>query len=423
MASLNPLTRELVFKIVFYGPGLGGKTTTLQYIHAATKPEHRGKMVSLATPMDRTLYFDFLPLRVPRVRGMSVRLQLFTVPGQVYYGATRKLVLTGADGIVFVADSQAGREDANQESLEDLITNLADHNRGLASLPHTFHWNKRDISDVVPLDELDRKFNPEGAPSLGTVATRGAGVFEGLERITRIVMRAYEAELPKNDASPGPARADSDDVGITDAIRGLTESPYLRSTPFAGTRAVRFEGGGPSSLEAIPSPIPRRQPSSPDLAPFLAASAASPEHAGQTEVDSGAVEEKVAPPVPVVATVAVERERTPGFSFAGLWTENEREAARDVEEAIAARDAVRAVLACDVLVTRVLASAAGLAGNVDAPRDPGVVALLLGLEGRRYLAFRAIVRAARDGDGVMTRDALDVYAFAIEARRARDAIE
>src|SRR5882757_4268039 len=132
MASLNPLTRELVFKIVFYGPGLGGKTTTLQFIHATTKPEHRGKMVSLATPTDRTLYFDFLPLRVPRVRGMSVRLQLFTVPGQVYYSATRKLVLSGADGIVFVADSQSARLDANQESLEDLNANLADHGRALS---------------------------------------------------------------------------------------------------------------------------------------------------------------------------------------------------------------------------------------------------------------------------------------------------
>src|SRR5207244_11536862 len=129
MASLNPLTRELVFKIVFYGPGLGGNTTTLQFIHATTKPEHRGKMVSLATPTDRTLYFDFLPLRVPKIRGMSVRLQLFTVPGQVYYAATRKLVLSGADGIVFVADSQAGRIDINQESLDDLPSTLAPHNR------------------------------------------------------------------------------------------------------------------------------------------------------------------------------------------------------------------------------------------------------------------------------------------------------
>src|SRR5919206_4002482 len=106
MASVNPLSRELVFKIVYYGPGLSGKTTTLQHVHAHTKPEHRGKMVSLATPVDRTLYFDFLPIRVPHVRGMGVRLQLFTVPGQVHFEATRKLVLSSADGVVFVADSQ-----------------------------------------------------------------------------------------------------------------------------------------------------------------------------------------------------------------------------------------------------------------------------------------------------------------------------
>src|SRR5712671_7435245 len=126
MASVNALARELVFKVVYYGPGLGGKTTTLQHIHATVRPEHRGKMVSLATPVDRTLYFDYLPIRLPKVRGMGVRLQLFTVPGQVYYNATRKLVLTGADGLVFVADSQRVRLDANTESLNNLRENLLD---------------------------------------------------------------------------------------------------------------------------------------------------------------------------------------------------------------------------------------------------------------------------------------------------------
>ena len=120
MAVLNAPAREVVFKVVYYGPGLGGKTSSLQHLHAATRPEHRGKMVSLATPGDRTLYFDFLPVRVPDVRGLGVRLQLFTVPGQVYYDATRKLVLTGADAVVFVADSQRLRLDANLECLDNL---------------------------------------------------------------------------------------------------------------------------------------------------------------------------------------------------------------------------------------------------------------------------------------------------------------
>ena len=136
MASFNPLTKELVFKIVFSGCGLGGKTTTLERLYEAAPVERRGQLVSLATASDRALYFDFLPLRGERVRGLGVRLQLFTVPGQVHYAATRKLVLTGADGIVFVADAQAARLDANLESLEDLEKNLAELGRSLATMPH-----------------------------------------------------------------------------------------------------------------------------------------------------------------------------------------------------------------------------------------------------------------------------------------------
>src|SRR5512138_2887295 len=154
MASVNPLSRELVFKIVYYGPGLGGKTTTLEHIHATAKPEHRGKLVSLATPVDRTLYFDFLPVRLPTVRGMHVRLQLFTVPGQVYFNATRKLVLTGADGVVFVADSQLVRADANLESLENLRENLVEQGRDLESVPIVLAYNKRDLPDVLGIEEL-----------------------------------------------------------------------------------------------------------------------------------------------------------------------------------------------------------------------------------------------------------------------------
>jgi len=259
MASLNPLTREVVFKIVFYGPGLGGKTTTLQHIHAASHPDHRGKLVSLATPMDRTLYFDFLPLRMPLLHGMHVRLQLFTVPGQVYYGATRKLVLTGADGIVFVADSQAARHDANLESLEDLSTNLGEHGRALASLPHTFHWNKRDIPDVLPVADLERDLNLFKAPSSQTVATRGDGVFAGLERIAELVFAAYEAELPRSDADALPDRQPVEEATIADALRGLAEAPRRGGTPSEGLQARPPPSSGtPSSLESIPNPIPRR---------------------------------------------------------------------------------------------------------------------------------------------------------------------
>src|SRR5512145_317917 len=160
MPVVNALARELVFKVVYYGPGLGGKTTSLQHIHATTRPENRGKMVSLATPVDRTLYFDFLPIRLPSARDMTVRLQLFTVPGQVYFNATRKLVLTGADGVVFVSDSQAVRADANIESLENLRENLAEQGREIAHIPLVFQHNKRDLPDLLSIEELDEMLNP-----------------------------------------------------------------------------------------------------------------------------------------------------------------------------------------------------------------------------------------------------------------------
>ena len=214
MPVVNPLARELVFKVVYYGPGLGGKTTSLQYIHATAKPEHRGKMVSLATPVDRTLYFDFLPIRVPNVRGMNVKLQLFTVPGQVHYNATRKLVLTGADGVVFVYDSQSARSDANLETLDNLRDNLAAHGRQLSEMPHVVQYNKRDLFDVVPIEELERQLNRAGAPSFATTATTGEGVYESLEAITRAVLDDFERRVPGQRglgaATPGVARGRPD---------------------------------------------------------------------------------------------------------------------------------------------------------------------------------------------------------------------
>ena len=425
MASVNPHTRELVFKLVFYGPGLGGKTTTLQYIHAATKSEHRGKMVSLATPTDRTLYFDFLPIRVPRVRGMAVRLQLFTVPGQVYYAATRKLVLSGADGIVLVADSQSGRMEVNQESLDDLHANLAEHNRSLDEVPHTFHWNKRDLGDLLTIEELDRRFNLRGAPSLGTVATKGEGVFDGLERITRLVLKAYEKD-PKVriEATSDPREAQSEarisEDGIASALRqmenagGEPDTKISQVIPETGGRVERSERPRSDKPSSPRSSEPNRPSSS------------------KAQKDSGAwssftIPEPPGPAAPpVIANEAPLETPLPGaiapFTLADLWPEAERDRVRQAEGMLAARDAVNAILACDVLVTRVLASAAGLVGTLDAPRDPALVSLLLGLEGARYLHFRTVVRAARHREVVTMKDAYDCFTFAIEARRCREAL-
>ena len=433
MASVNPHTRELVFKLVFYGPGLGGKTTTLQYIHAATKAEHRGKMVSLATPTDRTLYFDFLPIRVPRVRGMAVRLQLFTVPGQVYYAATRKLVLSGADGVVFVADSQNGRTDTNQEALDDLYANLAEHNRTLAEVPHTFHWNKRDLQDLVPIDELEKRFNKLHAPSLGTVATKGEGVFEGLERITRLVLKSYENDPkvsisasadPFSDRPEGERRPLPED-GIAQALRDMEEQSGIEApTKISGQQVVPESGSGETAAATSSSRGSRAEsqgsgawgkftfPEPSGTAASAPPAAPSAPPAATSAGSAGSAEKK---PESARATAG-----TAGFSMSEMWPENDRESVRQAEAMIAAKDAVNAILACDVLVTRVLASAAGLVGTLDAPRDPAVVALLLGLDGARYLAFRTAVRAARHREPVTMKDAYEGFTFAIEARRARE---
>lgn len=412
MASVNPHTRELVFKLVFYGPGLGGKTTTLQYIHAATRPEHRGKMVSLATPTDRTLYFDFLPIRLPRVRGMAVRLQLFTVPGQVYYAATRKLVLSGADGVVFVADSQSGRMEMNQESLDDLHTNLGEHNRRLEEVPHTFHWNKRDLGDLVAVEELDRRFNRLAAPSLGTVATRGDGVFDGLERITRLVLKAYDAD-PKvkiEATADAPAALHAD--GVARVLRGMEagggEAPTKVSVVLPEIGGAREPAPPPVTVAGASVPASNAEPRSPSATFAAAASSGLP---SSVPVGAGS-----APP-----RTPHSEPRGPGaLSFAELWPHGEREGVRQAEAMLAAHDAVNGVLACDVVVMRLLASAAGLVGTLDAPRDPAVVALLLGLDGPRYLAFRTLVRAARHREPVTMRDALEAFSFTLEMRRARD---
>ncbi|MDI3283941.1 gliding motility protein [Polyangium sp. 15x6] len=224
MASVNPLSRELVFKIVYYGPGLGGKTTTLEYIHATAKPEHRGKLVSLATPVDRTLYFDFLPMRLPPIRGMNVRLQLFTVPGQVYFNATRKLVLTGSDGIVFVSDSQIARADANLESFDNLRDNLADQGRNVADMPIVFQHNKRDLPDVLPMEELDRMLNRFRAPSLPASAKTGMGVYETLERITQVVLASFESQIPESVRAAAAEAYDPAEEGLAAALRDASRS-------------------------------------------------------------------------------------------------------------------------------------------------------------------------------------------------------
>lgn len=188
MSFINYSSREINCKIVYYGPGLCGKTTNLQYIYNKTNPDAKGKMISLATETERTLFFDFLPLSLGEVRGFKTRFHLYTVPGQVFYDASRKLILKGVDGVVFVADSQVERMEANLESMENLRTNLAEQGYNLDTIPFVVEYNKRDLGNVASVEELRRLLNPRGVPDFEVCATNGQGVFDALKAIAKLVL-------------------------------------------------------------------------------------------------------------------------------------------------------------------------------------------------------------------------------------------
>ncbi len=188
MSFINFAAREINCKIVYYGPGLGGKTTNLQVVYDKTADKQKGKMISLATETDRTLFFDFLPLDLGTVRGFKTRFHLYTVPGQVFYDASRKLILRGVDGVVFVADSQEERMDANIEALENLEENLKEHGYDLMKIPYVLQLNKRDLPSAMPIDALKKELVKKGEPVFEAVAFKGDGVFETLKDVAKQVL-------------------------------------------------------------------------------------------------------------------------------------------------------------------------------------------------------------------------------------------
>lgn len=188
MTFINYAAKEINCKIVYYGPGLGGKTTNLQHIFNKTAPDRRGKMISLATEADRTLFFDFLPLDLGTIRGFTTRFHLYTVPGQVFYDASRKLILKGVDGVVFVADSQVDRMEANIESIRNLEENLDDHGFDLKTIPYALQFNKRDLPSVMPVDEMYRMLNFKREPTFIGIATQGVGVFDTLKNVAKQIL-------------------------------------------------------------------------------------------------------------------------------------------------------------------------------------------------------------------------------------------
>lgn len=195
MSFVNHNKKEVNCKIVYYGPGLGGKTTNIQYVYKKTSGDNKGNMIKLNTENERTLFFDFLPLELGEIRGYKTRFHLYTVPGQVFYEASRKLILRAVDGLIFVADSQLEKMEANLESLDGLEKNLAEQGYDISKIPLVFQWNKRDLPNVTPCEDLEKRLNKWGAPSFEAAAVNGEGVFETLKEVSKLVLMNLKGGL------------------------------------------------------------------------------------------------------------------------------------------------------------------------------------------------------------------------------------
>jgi len=190
MSMINYASREINCKVVYYGSGLGGKTTNLEYVYSRVNPETKGKMISLATETERTLFFDFLPIDLGEIRGFRTRFHLYTVPGQVYYNASRRLILKGVDGLIFVADSQRSRLEANIEAMHNLYENMESYGYDVQTIPLVVQYNKRDLPDIMPVEELREVLNPMEVPDFEAVAIEGEGVFQTLSAVSKMVVKS-----------------------------------------------------------------------------------------------------------------------------------------------------------------------------------------------------------------------------------------
>jgi len=195
LSFLNYSTREINFKIVYYGPGLSGKTTNIKTIYEKVKADNKGKLVSLATETERTLFFDFFPLDLGTIKGYKVKFHLYTVPGQIYYSSSRKLIMKGVDGIVFVADSQRERFEANIESMADMMSNLKDYNIDFETMPYVLQLNKRDLPNITPVNELLHELRKKDEPVVEAMALKGEGVVETLKTISKLIMIDVKQKL------------------------------------------------------------------------------------------------------------------------------------------------------------------------------------------------------------------------------------
>jgi len=398
MSSVNLYTKEISIKIVYYGPGLGGKTSSLQHIHRAIKPDSRGQLVSLSTGVDRTLYFDFLPVKLPKLRGYTIRVQLYTVPGQVHYNSTRKLVLTGADGIVFVADSQRPRREANIESFQNLQDNLREQGLSLDRMPHLLQYNKRDMPDLLSVAELDSALNPHRAPTFETSATKGVGVFEALKSITTLVL----SDLRRR----GVWRADG-------------KEPAAAAAPGAAPLSHPSSGGGGVSTapsiagEEIPASEMRDEPSQPHKTPTT-----DPSSSIASSLQALADREPSEPPM-TLQPLEPEEPVVDGGVLARGATLSEilppgplRDGVVSVEYLVHRGDYAGAVTAAQRAFNE-MARAGSAVGGASAQEGPALYALMLGLDGDRYLRFRETAARAASG-GASSADALFAIFFLVD---------
>jgi hypothetical protein len=257
MAVFNYSRKEIDAKIVYYGPGFCGKTTNLQFIHQHLEPNQRGNMVSLATDEDVTLFFDFLPIELENVRGFKTRVHLYTVPGQVYYGATRRAVLTGTDGVIFVADSQIERVEDNQFSIKELEQNLRHYGKEIETTPFIIQYNKRDLPNILPVEELNKKINHLNAPYFESVATEGKGVFESLTMICRMVLQAIKEGVEARGSAARaftPSKATAADAPRMERRISHPEPPRAGQGG-APARILQPKRGGPQIETARPDGI------------------------------------------------------------------------------------------------------------------------------------------------------------------------
>lgn len=269
MVQINFAQKEIQCKIVYYGPGMSGKTTNLELIHAKAPDDHRGELTSIATTGERTLYFDYMPLDLGQIAGISTKFQLYTVPGQIYYKSTRRLVLQGVDGIVFVADSSAEKMRENKESLADLEDNLKEIGKTLKDLPIVMQYNKRDLPDAMSIEELQRELNGHGFPMMEAVATLGDGVFPTLKHLASMVLESVNKgglATARARTKRRPARARQPVAAA--AAAGETAAAPTEAPPSSGTGAPAEEASAapPTAPPTPPPPAATAQASAPPAA-------------------------------------------------------------------------------------------------------------------------------------------------------------